>query len=115
MLTRFLSDGLKSFLEMCVEEVFVHEYGPLYEKMSFFKKGVKICKNKGNRVSYFCYLRNIMPETQQNIASTENLADPILTRANGYFDKILKDPSQAKNHDSLGGLLLEDGRIISRE
>lgn len=56
-----------------------------------------------------------MPETQQNIASTENLADPILTRANGYFDKILKDPSQAKNHDSLGGLLLEDGRIISRE
>lgn len=24
MLTSFLSDGLKSFLEMCVEEVFVH-------------------------------------------------------------------------------------------
>lgn len=63
----------------------------------------------------FLLFKKYMSETPENIAGTENLADPILERANGYFDKILKDPSQAKNHDSFGGLLLEDGRIISRE
>lgn len=56
-----------------------------------------------------------MPETPENIASTETLKDPILERANGYFEKILKDPSQAKNVDSLGGVLLDDGRMIARE
>jgi hypothetical protein len=63
----------------------------------------------------FMLFKKYMPETEQNIASTENLADPILTRANGYFDKILQDPAQEKNLDSRGGVVLEDGRVIERK